>query len=375
MNTIQNKNPERSFSSHLLFQNKHYTATSKNNALYATESTNIPSIAKITRLKSSSTPRIKEKIYCFGFLLLPGFSSINLASAVHVLNIANNTQEKKLYDWKVFSKTGEDVPTYDGLKIHINESIESFNISELDALVVCGGSHNKIQDSDLIHWIKKTAALGIDIGSISSGIHLLASAGLLNGYQCTTHWEFLSSMQEQFPHLNFSSKLFAIDRKRFSCSGGSSVLDLMVHLTAKNHGKDLALAISESLLCERIRDPEELQRSPLVSKLSVTQPKLSSAITLMESNVEETLSIEEIAGYIGCSKRHFERLFKMHMHCTPSRYYIEIRLTKARQLLWQTNETITQIALACGFISAPHFSRCYKEFFGESPRSNRNHLI
>jgi transcriptional regulator GlxA family with amidase domain len=98
------------------------------------------------------------------------------------------------------------------------------------------------------------------------------------------------------------------------------------------------------------------------------------AVTLMESNIEEPLSLDEVAAYVGISRRQLERLFNRYLHSAPSRYYLELRLSKARQLLLQTAIPVIDVAISCGFSTAPHFSKCYSDLYGKPPSSERRAL-
>lgn len=114
------------------------------------------------------------------------------------------------------------------------------------------------------------------------------------------------------------------------------------------------------------------ERVPLRVSLGTSLPKLVDAVTLMEANIEEPLSLDELAGYTSISRRQLERLFDKHLNCTPSRYYLELRLQRARQFLLETEMPIIDIALACGFSSAPHFSKSYRDFFEHAPNAERH---
>jgi transcriptional regulator GlxA family with amidase domain len=285
--------------------------------------------------------------------------------------LANQLSHRKLYCWQILSKDGRPLATSDGLEIGVHRSIDTLRMSGLSRLIVCGGSYCKVQDNLLIKWLHRVANQGTDLGAISTGSYLLAAAGLLDGYRCTTHWQYVQGMREEHPRLQISSQLFVIDRNRFTCSGGSSVLDLMMHIVSRDHGDRLAALLSESLVCERVRAPDEPQRVPLRSMLGHSQPRLAEAIALMEANIEEPIPLAELACYIGVSARHLERLFRKHLDCSPSRHYRELRLKHAHCLLWQTGKTVTEIAFASGFNSIPHFCKNFREYFGHSPSISR----
>jgi len=91
----------------------------------------------------------------------------------------------------------------------------------------------------------------------------------------------------------------------------------------------------------------------------------------MEANIEEPLSLDELAHLAGLSQRHVQRMFREALGCTPSQYYLDLRLRRARELLLQTGMSITSITVACGFQSPCHFSKAYRALFGQSPSGER----
>ena len=209
------------------------------------------------------------------------------------------------------------------------------------------------------------------MGAVCTGSYLLARAGLLEGYRCTIHWENLASFREEFPNLLISDDLFQSDRDRITSAGGQAPMDMMLKLIQDRHGYKLATSISEQFMCERLRSSKDRQNIPLHLTLGSNQPKLTEAAILMEANIEEPIDLEELSSYVGISRRQLERLFQKHLQCVPTRYYLNLRLNRARLLLLQTNKSILDIALACGFVSAPHFSKCYRDLFGIPPRDER----
>lgn len=248
-------------------------------------------------------------------------------------------------------------------------------LGPIDMLFVCGGINiERSCDKSLIFWLRKIAHQRVPLGALCTGSFLIAKADLLNGYRATIHWENLASLREQFPNTTVSSEVFEIDRDRYTCSGGTAPLDLILSVIAQDHGARLAADISEVFICERIRTSGDSQRVPLKVYLGTSQPKLTEAVSLMEANLEEPMSLDELAIHVQLSRRQLERLFQKYLHCVPTRYYLELRLERARKLLLQTSKSIVDIAFACGFVSAPHFSKCYRDYFGLPPRDQRRVL-
>ncbi len=306
----------------------------------------------------------------YGFLLVPNFSMIASSCALEPLRMANYLSGKTLYHHTCFSIDGDAIPASNGLRLPPDASLAQAD--SLDALFVCGGVNvEKTCTKDVLFWLRKFANQRITMGAICTGTYLLARAGLLDGYRCTIHWENLASMRENFPQLVISSELFELDRNRYTCSGGTAPLDMMLQLISRQHGVGLAASISEEFACERIRGRHDRQRIPLRLRLGTSQPKLIEAVSLMEANLEEPMSPDELARHVGLSRRQLERLFQKYLSCVPTRYYLELRLHRARQLLLQTSMSIVDVAFACGFVSAPHFSKCYRDYFGIPPRDER----
>jgi transcriptional regulator GlxA family with amidase domain len=308
-----------------------------------------------------------------GFLMLPEYTLSPFANAVEVLRMANRQSGREIYRWSVLSTDGEPVISSSNLEFVFDGMVSTVNsVDPVEILIVCGGYNIEQHCTpQLLELLRQVAKKKIPLGAMCTGTYALASAGLLEGYRCTIHWENLCGLRERFPRLLVSSSLFVIDRDRYTCSGGISSIDLMLNLVSSIHGHKLVQEISEQFTCERVRSQEDSQRVPLQYLIGASQPKLVEAVALMEANIEEILSLDDVAAYVGISRRQLERLFDKYLHCAPSRYYLELRLYRARLLLLQTNMPIIEVAVSCGFSTAPHFSKCYSQHYGKPPRDER----
>ncbi|MCP3666736.1 MAG: GlxA family transcriptional regulator [Gammaproteobacteria bacterium] len=317
----------------------------------------------------------KNRPFRFGFLLMPQYSMIAFSCAIEPLRMANRLSEKQLYEWPIITMDGKTVPASNGLIVNPNHAID--NMPELDILFVCSGLDvSNAYSKSLQKSLYRLSRQQVKLGGLCTGTYLLARSRLLDGYRCTIHWENLNSMREAFPQVQLSDELYEIDRDRYTCAGGNASMDMMLHLITQTHGAKLSANISEQFMCDRIRSHHDRQRTPLQHYLGTSQPKLTEAVTLMEANIEEPMSLDELSHYVGVSRRQLERLFQKYLSCVPTRYYMDLRLNRARQLLLQTDKSIVDVALACGFVSAPHFTKCYREVFGIPPRDERHqHLL
>lgn len=306
-----------------------------------------------------------------GFLLLPGFSLLAQACAMEPLHVANLLAERRLYVPRTFGIDGRAVKSAAELAL-TPESVAGSDVQHLDMLMVCGVSPSPASESPDLHgWLQRLASRGVMLGGIAGGTQVLARAGVLEGYRVTLHVAGADAFTRDFPGVHVSHQLFEIDRDRLTCGGGTAAMDMMMTLIAQQHGARLAERVSEHFVCERIRMADEPQHVPLRARLSHAPQSLVDAVTLMESNIEEPLTTHELAEHLGISRRQLERLFKKYLQAVPSRYYLELRLQKARQLLRDSEQAVGDIALSTGFSSGAHFSTAYRNHFGISPRDER----
>jgi len=311
----------------------------------------------------------------FAFILIPNFSMIAFTSAIEPLRIANRLSGQELYRWQVVSKSGGPIRASNGVLVMTDQSLADVDLSpgaNQPSVIVCSGlGAERVHDRELFAWLRRADRTGATVGAVCTGSHLLARAGLLASHKCTIHWENMPGFVEEFPEIEVTTDLFEVDRNRLTCSGGTAALDLMLHLIATEHGQELATKVSEQCILDRIRHAHDHQRTPYRVRLGIHHPKLIGAIEMMEANVEEPLDQEMLARYTGLSRRQLERLFRKHLGRTPAQYYLELRLERARHLLYQTTMPIMNIAFACGFVSASHFSTCYRQMYGKTPRAER----
>ena len=309
----------------------------------------------------------------FGFFLVNDFTLISMSSAVEPLRMANRISKQDFYTWRTISETGDDVVASDGLSVNAEYSIDDVDVfGELDIAIVCGGRRIDSNTTEpVLRWLKSAHKHGIALGSICTGSYLLARAGLLDGYRCSVHWENSASLADEFPDVAVSRSVYTIDGSRYTCSGGTAPVDMMLYLVRRQLGADVSAGVAEQFVHERVRESSDHQRVPLRHTVGNQSEKLIVAVELMEANVREPISQAELANYVGLSMRQLQRLFQRYLMCSPSRHYAQIRLARARELLQQTSSSLAEVASRTGFVSSSHFSKSYKEHYGYAPSAER----
>lgn len=320
----------------------------------------------------------------FVFFLVPDFSMIAFATALEPLRLANRMLGYDAYTWRLSSTDGKPVMASNQVQCAVDSSLEDerrfmTGAERPSMLFVCSGINvEKFANKSVFAWLREEYNRGVAVGGLCTGAHILAAAGLLSGRRCAIHWENLPGFAEAFPRADVFADLFEVDSNIYTCAGGTAALDMMLNLIGDDHDDNLVNSICEQVLTDRVRNPSDRQRLPLRARLGVQNSKVLTIIELMEANLAEPLSLLEIADHVGLSRRQIERLFRQEMGRSPARYYLEIRLDRARHLLIQSSMPVVEVAVACGFVSASHFSKCYRELYSRSPqqeRADRKHLL
>lgn len=292
-----------------------------------------------------------------------------LASASEPLRAANRLSGQALYEWRLLSSAGASVCSSSGLELQTTAIEDAPQVDRL--FVIASLQVEQLRDARVDRFLQRFALAGIPLGALSTGSFVLARAGLLAGYRCTVHWESLRQFAEEFPAIEVCRELYVRDRNRWTCAGGTATIDLMLDQICADHGGQLAGDVAEQFLHARIRGPQEHQRMAIQWRYGVHDARITAAILCMEENLEQPLSIEDIAQRCNLSQRQLERLWHQHFGKTPQHFYLAVRLTEVRRLLRESTESITSIALRCGFVSASHLGSAYRSVHGHSPGAER----
>ncbi len=307
----------------------------------------------------------------FGFLTLPNYSQIATANAIEACRMANYVTGNTAYDWAVVTPDGAPVAASNGYCL--TPTLALAEAGRFDCVFVCGGVDVRhAVDRRMVDALRRLDRQGISLGSLCTGTFALAEAGLLDDYRCAIHWENLAAIREEFPEVAFVDDLFVIDRDRLTCTGGVAPLDMMLALIRARLGREVASKVSDQFIVERVRGASDHQHRP---RPLAGQRVLNQAAALMAENIETPMAMPEVAEALGVSRRQLERLFKRHLGTSPADYYLNLRLTRARELLRLTAMAVTDIGLACGFQSSAHFSTAYKSQFGRPPRTDRTAAV
>ena len=309
----------------------------------------------------------------FVFLLVEEFSHLAFSCALEPLRIANLVAGKELYRWQLASADGRSAVCSNRAVTLVDRGLTPAHRGE-KLILVSGINVQNHVSPELIRFLRAERVRGTQIGAICSGAFILAEAGFLEERKAAVHWEYHDVFAERFPSVRLTKSVFVADEKFVTASGGAAVADLMLHMIARDHGRDLAAAVADQMVYNAVREGTATQKVSIRSRYGLRNSRLGEAIRIIEDSVESPLSTAEIARRIGVSTRQLERMFERYLDTSPKRYIMDMRLHRARNLIVQSDQAITDIAIACGFVSTSHFSKVYREHFGNTPGSQRNLL-
>ncbi|GHE95392.1 AraC family transcriptional regulator [Aliiroseovarius zhejiangensis] len=306
----------------------------------------------------------------FVFVLVEGFTLLSFAGAIDALRIANRAAGRRLYEWVLMGEGGQTITSSAGTSFNLDSDL--VELKREDCVVICSGVDVQSHcTTKLLNWLRREARRGVKIAGLCTAAHVIAKAGLLNDKRATIHWENHDSFAEAFDEVDLTKRVFVIDGNIMTAAGGTSSIDLMLKLIADEHGEDIANIVADQQIYTSIRTDRDTQRLSVPTRIGVRHPKLSEVIQKMEANIEEPISPSILAADVGLSTRQLERLFRRYLNRSPKRYYMELRLQKARNLLMQTDMSVINVALACGFSSPSHFSKCYRSHYDTTPYRER----
>lgn len=318
----------------------------------------------------SSTPEDTEGVRRFIFVLCPGFSSLDLGASLETLAAANDVSPKKVFEWETASEMGDKVRASSGMTVAVDQKLPTTRKG--DFVVIFGSLKNTAPPSKrLIAWLRTAKRFGAVLCGVGGGAFILAHAKLTSGHPVSAHWSIQHALNEAFLDLDVRCSVFEQSADATTSAGGAATLDLFIALIGQSLGAPIAARVADQLLCSTVRSGSNRQTRSDLCRLGTRNERLAKAILHIEENLESDLSPSQVADVVGLSTRQLERLFLRYVGSSPKVYITALRLENARRMLQQTNMRVIDVALACGFTSASHFSKIYRKHLGTSPHLER----
>lgn len=298
----------------------------------------------------------------FDILLFEAFSNHCLANTVEPLRAANMLADRDLYEWRFCTLEGGSVNSSSGLQVAPHGHLADTSGHTL--VVMPSYGVRRIAPREVGRALYQVAPRYGCLAGFDTGSWLLAQAGLLDGYRATIHWDELSPFAERFPDVDAVRERFVIDRDRITCSGAMAAFDLIIHLIAADHGPLLAMDVAQLFMSRDAVD----QMLPYATGGGKT---VKRALAIMQDSIEAPLSIPALARKLGCTQKTLELRMATALQATPQAVYRRLRLTRARQLVIDTDLPISEVAQRCGYENASAMTRAFRALFGLAPSDVR----
>lgn len=295
---------------------------------------------------------------------------------IEPLRAANEIAGKTAFVWRILSEDGGRVAASAGVGFDPDVSLAS--AEGLDHIFLLSGPMADFVNPDEGRSrIRRLARHGTGIGAVSGGVFPLARAGLLEGHACSVHWCYEAAFAAEFPQLDMRDDVIVSDRGRHTVSGAAAAFDLMLAFIEERLGASVATEVACWFQHPLVRGQGVRQQVPTLSRASTDDMlpgAVAKAVEIFAARIDDPVEIEAVARAAGVSARQLGRMFKQTTGQSPLRYYRQMRMQAARQLVLYSRDSLTRIALAVGYDTTATLSRHYREAFGIGPLEERHRV-
>jgi transcriptional regulator GlxA family with amidase domain len=310
----------------------------------------------------------------FNFLLQPEFPLNGLVLASDALRIANQNSGETVFSWAFVSETGEPVRASNGMWFSCDHAIGDMPRADV-YLLFEGNLPTQHNSQKLLGQLRAAARFGAIVGAVDTGAFALAQAGLIateSNPDVVLHWEAVPTFVERFASANARNKIFFRQDKRVHCAGGVATLDMMLDLIALFRGEAMANEVANALVHTRRNGEVEQRTDGLLD--SDRHSVAGRILRIMERHLDFPLGLTDLADTLHIPVRTLSHVCRKAFGESPMRLYLRIRLQAARNFLFYEENSVKEVAMACGFSYPSVFSRVFRRQFGQTPREFRAKL-
>lgn len=306
-------------------------------------------------------------------VLYPDFLLLDMAGPLEVFSIANRYLDAaNHYRMTTVGTQSTLIRASNGVSVQADTCIDN-DQGVYDLLLVPGGpgAYNDRHPA-LQNWLNNAVRQARRYGSICTGAFILGHAGLLDGFQVTTHWNYIDRLTKAFPKaLVGTDQIYIEDRQVITSGGVTAGIDLALAVVAEDHGRKVALSVAKVLLVAMKRQGGQAQFSPMLAAVSAEDSPITRVQNHVLDNLQEEFNIECLAQLAQMSTRHFTRMFAKEVGSTPTEFIQSARIDRARQLLETTDLPLKTIAWRSGFGSVRHMRLLFSDKLGLTPSHYR----
>jgi len=276
------------------------------------------------------------------------------------------------YDVEVVAPT-ETVCSWRGLRLLADQPYGSLR-GPVDTLIVTGIDDPRVVrlERSVTSWVARVAGHGGRVVGLCTGTFVLAAAGLLNGRRATTHWAYCDELARRFPEIQVQpDPIYVRDGRFYTSAGATAGLDLVLALVEEDLGRRLALAVARWMVLFLKRPGGQAQFSEHLAAQMGDREPFRELLDWVLRHPHTRLSVDELAGRVHMSPRHFHRIFLREVGTTPGRFVERVRVEAARRLLEGSRREVPDVAARCGFGTTETMRVAFRRILGVSPAGYR----
>jgi transcriptional regulator GlxA family with amidase domain len=318
-------------------------------------------------------PAIHHGVVVVGY---DGAELVDIACVTSALRMANELGASPSYRVVLATADGQPIRTEGGLLLGTQLSLGQ--VRGTDTLIVSGGGGHvtATRNLELVRQVRRLAERAPRVASVCTGATVLAHTGLLDGRRVTTHWHFAAELARAYPEVQVDPDPVFLRDGKFATSGGvTASLDLTLAFIEEDHGPELARWVAMGMVTYLQRPGSQAQISPFTGSRRADDATVRAALDYAVAHLEGDLRADRLAGQVGVSPRHLNRLFREHLRETPGNAVRRIRLEVAARLITTTDLALSQVARRCGFGSTEVLRQAFVRHYGVSPRAFRDHHL
>lgn len=313
-------------------------------------------------MQKQSAPRISRVV---GVVLFERFSNHCLANAIEPLRACNSLLGRPAYHWDYLTLDGLAVTSSSGLPVTPSGALRQSGAGDVLFLLPSYDFRRFAQPA--ARPLQAAARRYRVLVGMDAGSWLLAQAGLLAGKRATIHWEELDLFAETFPDVKVERSRVVRDGNLWSCAGAMSAFDLALAMIRDDFGPLTALEVAAFLMHGSAgADAEQTGYTQRIG-----DPLVTAAVSAMRDQIEEPIPLPALAKRVGTSLRRLKTAFANELGQPPGQVYRRMRLSAARRFVEQTNLSVAEIAIRCGYEDAAAMTRAFRATFGTTPRALR----
>ena len=326
--------------------------------------------------QNDAVPRSERLVVVVAF---DRFQLLDLSGPVEVLRTATLLGADPPYRTVIATPKGRRARSESGVAVDADVSLAELARSrrQIDTLVVVGGVGSRLaaRDEVFLRDLATVARRARLVTSVCTGALLLAAAGLLDGYEATSHWGACSALAEDHPQVRVrADRIFVRDRNRWTSAGVTAGIDLFLAVVEADHGAELAHAVAGWLVVFVRRPGGQSQFSAQLRAEPATTPSIVELQRWLPDHLGEDLGVDALAMRVGMSPRTFARVFRRETETTPAAFVEDLRVETARRLLETTDLTVAAVAHRVGMKHAETLHRAFGRRVGTTPDRYRQHF-